>query len=136
MYAIRHKKTHEWVYGTDYRCYHKRKDGKRSYSQRTSHNKALIFEDLPNASFEFQLRGISSRYYEIVEVEIRVKQPEPFFSDGEPYYISEPHECLCEKSKGSLWPLGKCSNCGGVVWDDMKYCPSCGFRIKSIVKEN
>ena len=70
MYAIRHKKTHEWVYGTDYRCHHKRKDGKRSYSQCTSHNKALIFEDIPNASFEFQIRGVSSRYYEIVPVKL------------------------------------------------------------------
>ena len=70
MYAIRHKKTHEWVYGTDYRYSHKRKDGKRSYSQRTSHNKALIFEDIPNASFEFQLRGVSSRFYEIAPVKL------------------------------------------------------------------
>lgn len=70
MYAIRHKKTHEWVYGTDYRCHHKRKDGARSYSQCTSHNKALIFEDLPNANFEFHLRGVSSRYYEIVPVKL------------------------------------------------------------------
>lgn len=97
MYAIRHKKTHEWVYGTDYRCHHKRKDGKRSYSQRTSHNKALIFEDLPNAEFEFQLRGVSSRFYEIVEVEIRVKQPEPFFADNEPYYYNSPYEYLSKK---------------------------------------
>lgn len=97
MYAIRHKKTHEWVYGTDYRCHHKRKDGKRSYSQCTSHNKALIFEDIPNAEFEFQLRGVSSRYYEIVEVEIRVKQPEPFFADGKPYYYNSLYEYLAEK---------------------------------------
>lgn len=97
MYAIRHKKTHEWVYGTDYRCHHKRKDGKRSYSQCTSHNKALIFEDLPNVEFEFQLRGVSSRLYEIVEVEIRVKQPEHFFADNEPYYYNSPYEYLAEK---------------------------------------
>lgn len=97
MYAIRHKKTHEWVYGTDYRCHHKRKDGKRSYSQCTSYNKALIFEDLPNASFEFQLRGVSSRFYEIVEVEIRIKQPEPFFADNKPYYYNSPYEYLSKK---------------------------------------
>ena len=97
MYAIRHKKTHEWVYGTDYRCHHKRKDGKRSYSQRTSHNKALIFEDLPNAAFEFQLRGISSMYYEIVEVEIRVKQPEPFFTDDVEDFRNSPYEYLIKK---------------------------------------
>lgn len=90
MYAIRHKKTHEWVYGTDYRCHHKRKDGKRSYSQCTSHNKALIFEDLPNASFEFQLRGVSSRYYEIVEVEIRVFGP---------YCTSSEYEALIKKGE-------------------------------------
>lgn len=97
MYAIRHKKTHEWVYGTDYRCHHKRKDGKRSYSQCTSHSKTLIFEDLPNAEFEFQLRGVSPRFYEIVEVEIRVKQPEPFFADNEPYYYNSPYEYLDKK---------------------------------------
>ncbi len=97
MYAIRHKKTHEWVYGTDYRCCHKRKDGKRSYSQCTSHNKALIFEDLPNAEFEFQLRGISSRYYEIVEVEIQVKQPEPFFTDDVEDFCNSPYEYLSKK---------------------------------------
>lgn len=97
MYAIRHKKTHEWVYGTDYRCYHKRKDGKRSYSQCTSYNKALIFEDTPNACFEFQLRGVSSRYYEIVEVEIRVKQPEPFFADDVEDFLNSPYEYLSKK---------------------------------------
>lgn len=99
MYAIRHKKTHEWVYGTDYRCHHKRKDGKRSYSQRTSHNKALIFEDIPNAEFEFQLRGVSSRYYEIVEVEIRVVEPLTFYADGVPYYTSSETERLFKKGE-------------------------------------
>lgn len=97
MYAIRHKKTHEWVYGTDYRCLHKRKDGKRSYSQCTSHNKALIFEDLPNVEFEFQLRGVSPRFYEIVEVEIRVKQPEPFFADDVEDFLNSPYEYLSKK---------------------------------------
>lgn len=99
MYAIRHKKTHEWVYGTDYRYRHKRKDGKRSYSQRLSHNKALIFEDLPNANFEFQLRGVSPRYYEIVEVEIRVVGPLTFYADGVPYYKSSETERLCRKGE-------------------------------------
>ena len=70
MYAIRHKKTHEWVYGTDYRCHHKRKDGKRSYSQRTSFERALTFENFPNARFEFDVRGCSPRYYEIVPVKL------------------------------------------------------------------
>ena len=70
MWAIRHKKTHEWVYGTDYRCPHKRKDSKRSYSQCTSFERALTFEDLPNARFEFDVRGCSPRYYEIVEVSL------------------------------------------------------------------
>ncbi len=99
MYAIRHKKTHEWVYGTDYRCHHKRKDGKRSYNQCTSHNKALIFEDIPNASFEFQLRGVSSRYYEIVEVEIRVVEPLTFYADGVPYYTSSETKRLFKKGE-------------------------------------
>lgn len=70
MWAIRHKKTHEWVYGTDYRYHHKRKDGKQSYSQCTSHNKALTFENFPNARFEFDIRGCSPRYYEIVPVKL------------------------------------------------------------------
>lgn len=72
MWAIRHKKTHEWVYGTDYRYHHKRKDGKRSYSQRTSFERALTFENFPNARFEFDIRGCSSRYYEIVPVTLIV----------------------------------------------------------------
>lgn len=70
MYAIRHKKTKAWVYSTDYRCHHKRKDSKRSYSQCTSFERALTFEDLPNARFEFDIRGCSPRYYEIVEVSL------------------------------------------------------------------
>lgn len=72
MYAIRHKKTKAWVYGTDYRCHHKRKDNKRSYSQCTSFERALTFEDLPNAAFEFDIRGCG-RDYEVVEVELKAK---------------------------------------------------------------
>ena len=70
MFAIRHKKTKAWVYGTDYRYHHKRKDNKRSYSQCTSFERALTFEDLRNAAFEFDVRGCSPRYYEIVEVSL------------------------------------------------------------------
>lgn len=99
MWAIRHKKTHEWVYGTDYRCRHKRKDGKRSCSQCTSFERALTFEDLPNAAFEFDARGCSPRYYEIVEVEIRVVEPLTFYADGVPYYTSSETERLFKKGE-------------------------------------
>ena len=94
MYAIRHKKTHEWVYGTDYQHQHDRKDGKKSFNQLTSLNRALIFEDLPNARFEAELRGVSRRYYEIVEVELNVKLM-LFYADNMEYFRTE--------SKGYSW---------------------------------
>lgn len=68
MWAIRHKKTHEWVYGTDYRHKYKRKDKRRVCAQRTSSKAAITFEDYPSAKNEFDWRGCSPRYYEIVSV--------------------------------------------------------------------
>lgn len=86
MYAIRHKKTKAWVYGTDYRYRHKRKDNKRSYSQCTSFERALTFEDLPNAAFEFDIRGCSPRYYEIVEVSLVAHCDYTWAIGSEEYY--------------------------------------------------
>ena len=70
MWAIRHKKTHEWVYGTDYRHKYKRKDKRRVCAQRTSSKAAITFEDYPSAKNEFDWRGCSPRYYEIVPVKL------------------------------------------------------------------
>ena len=67
MYAIRNKKTKKWVYGTDYRHRHPKKDGRPSFQQRTSFNQALTFEDIPSADLEFKIRGCG-RDYEIAEV--------------------------------------------------------------------
>lgn len=78
MYAIRHKKTKKWVYGTDFRMRHpriKKRDisGKNySHEQKTSFNKALIFGDLVEAQVDFEYRGCGYDY-EIVEVELIVK---------------------------------------------------------------
>lgn len=102
MYAIRNRKTKKWVYGTDYRMHHprmkKREIGPKffSYEQRTSFNKALIFGDRKEAELEFDIRGCGYNY-EIVEVEIRVKQPEPFFADNVPYYYNSPYKYLSKK---------------------------------------
>ncbi len=86
MYAIRHKKTKAWVYGTDYRYHHDRKDKRRSFSQCTSFERALTFEDLPNAAFEFDVRGCSPRYYEIVEVSLVAHCDYTWAIGSEEYY--------------------------------------------------
>lgn len=73
MFAIRNKKTGEFVYGTDYRTRRRRKDGSWSCSQRTSKNQALTFTWLDNAVADFRHRGISPDLYEVVKVEMIVK---------------------------------------------------------------
>lgn len=65
MYAIRHKKTNKWVYGTDYRY-----DPPR---QKTSENNALLFE------YDFQVETAlltrkMNNNYEIVEVELKARE--------------------------------------------------------------
>lgn len=78
MYAIRHKKTKKWVYGTDFRMKHprmsKREISGKNYSheQRTSFHKALLFGDLIEAQVEFEYRACG-RQYEIVEVWLYAK---------------------------------------------------------------
>lgn len=62
MYAIRHKKTGEWVYGTDHR-YHPR-------HQLTSAEKALTFNCKGEAIYEFFKRNCSEKLYEVVEVKL------------------------------------------------------------------
>lgn len=65
MYAIKNKRTHKWVYGTDYRSYPNR--------QRTSKEKALTYASLEEALIDFEIRGCGKDYVirqvEIVEVE-------------------------------------------------------------------
>lgn len=61
MYAIRNKRTKKWLFGTDYR-----------YSpshQRTSENRAIVFEDYDHAKAEFRHRECG-KAYEIVPVKL------------------------------------------------------------------
>lgn len=60
-YAIRNKRTGKWVYGTDHR-YH-------PWHQRTSDDKALLFEDYKLACLEFEARRCG-KAYEIVPVRL------------------------------------------------------------------
>lgn len=62
-YAIRSKRTKKWVYGTDYR-YH-------PWHQRTSAEKALVFDDYKLAKLAFEARRCG-KAYEIVPVRIEV----------------------------------------------------------------
>lgn len=62
-YAISNKRTGRWIYGTDYR-----------YSpphQRTSKDKALLFDDYKIANLAFEIRRCSKEY-EIVPVKLVV----------------------------------------------------------------
>jgi len=63
MYAIRHKKTNKWLYGTDYR--------EQPYKQRTSYDMALTFEDKDEAEWEFKKRRCS-KDFEIVKVRLEI----------------------------------------------------------------
>lgn len=65
MYAIRHKKTKKWVYGTDYRY--------DPPHQRTSEDNALLFEYDFQAETALKTRRVSEDY-EIVEVELKAKE--------------------------------------------------------------
>ena len=69
MYAIRHKKTKKFVYGTDYRQYY---NGTKTHKQRTSSNQALTYADKDYAEIDMLTRGMS-KDYEIVEVKLVVK---------------------------------------------------------------
>ncbi len=95
MWAIRHKKTKKWVYGTDYEHPHYLKNPRKglkcpfyadnqqyfvyanpdrsiSYEQFTSFERALLFESWPQALFDYDIRGCG-RDYEVVEVELKAK---------------------------------------------------------------
>lgn len=61
MYAIRNKRTRKWLYGTDYRFYPRK--------QRTSFDKAMIFESEQEAKNEFRWR-MCGKSYEIIPVRI------------------------------------------------------------------
>lgn len=68
MYAIQHKRTKKFVYGTD-KCYSK-------FRQRTSNEQALLFESYFIAHTAFNARQVSHMLYEIVQVELIVKEAE------------------------------------------------------------
>lgn len=61
MYAIRNKRTGRWLYGTNYLSFQLR--------QRTSHDKALIFEDRESSELEFKVRSCG-KDYEVVPVRL------------------------------------------------------------------
>lgn len=61
MYAIRNKRTRKWLYGTDYRFYPPK--------QRTSFDRAMIFESEEEATVSFRLRSCG-KAYEIIPVRI------------------------------------------------------------------
>lgn len=62
-YAIRNKRTGKWLYGTDFRY--------SPWHQRTSHDKAMLFEDYTLAKLAFQARRCGKEY-EIVPIRIEV----------------------------------------------------------------
>lgn len=68
MYAIRHKKTKEWVCGTDYRQFYPQT---RAFKQRTSEHQALTYNDKEYAEIDLMSRRMS-RDYEVVEVNLTV----------------------------------------------------------------
>ncbi|ENU4967156.1 hypothetical protein ACE39C_002780 [Listeria monocytogenes] len=68
MYAIRHKRTKKFVYGTDKRY--------SKFRQRTSSEQALLFESYFIAHTAFNDRQVSHKLYEIVPVELSVKEVE------------------------------------------------------------
>ncbi|EDP7447913.1 hypothetical protein G0Q62_000744 [Listeria monocytogenes] len=68
MQAIRHKRTKKFVYGTDKRY--------APFQQRTSNDQALLFENHFTANLAFKERKISKKLYEIVTVELVVKEEE------------------------------------------------------------
>ena len=61
MYAIRNKRTRLWVYGTDFRYY--------PHRQKTSEDRALIFETYEAAERDFKWRE-AGKTYEIVPVRL------------------------------------------------------------------
>lgn len=54
MWAIRNKRTRKWLYGTDYRHY--------PPTQRTSENKAMLFETCEEAEAEMRYRKCGLSY--------------------------------------------------------------------------
>lgn len=64
MYAIRNKTTNQWLFGTDYREY--------PYKQRTSNEKAMLFEDREEAEYQFKNRGCNKEKYEMVKVRLEI----------------------------------------------------------------
>lgn len=65
MWAIRNKRTKKWLYGTDYTRY--------PFTQRTSEDKALVFETLEDAEAEMRYR-VCGKSYEAVLVKVEVDQ--------------------------------------------------------------
>ena len=61
MWAIRNKRTRKWLYGTDFRRY--------PYTQRTSEDKAMTFDEYEDACFEFN-RRMCGKSYEVVPVRL------------------------------------------------------------------
>lgn len=63
MYAIINERTGKWVYGTDF----------ERHTQRTSYERALLFESLEDAELEFKRRRCG-KDYKIVECRLEVME--------------------------------------------------------------
>ncbi|EAF3098967.1 hypothetical protein CS096_12305 [Listeria monocytogenes] len=74
MYAIRHKRTKKFVYGTDKRY--------SKFRQHTSSEQALLFESYFIAHTAFNDRQVSHKLYEIVPVELIVKEAEGVWNNA------------------------------------------------------
>ena len=68
MYAIRNRKTKEWVYATDYRQFYPQT---RMFKQITSKHQALTYNDKEYAEIDLMSRRMP-RDYEVVEVKLTV----------------------------------------------------------------
>lgn len=66
MYAIKNTRTKKWMYGTDFR--------RRPRTQRTSSEKAKLFDEEMDALSEFKFRECG-KDYKVVQVEL-VEVPE------------------------------------------------------------
>lgn len=66
VYAIKNTRTKKWMYGTDFR--------RRPRTQRTSSEKAMLFDDKEKADSEFKFRECG-KDHKVVQVEL-VEVPE------------------------------------------------------------
>ena len=111
MWAIKNRRTGKWLYGT---CF--------GYptTQRTSFEKAMLFEDYEEAQREFERRKCGDNYKICL-----VKLEEARTDEVCGHWI----ECY-DKIRGDYY--WKCSVCGDIEsTDDFNFCPACGANNKT-----